>query len=326
MKDIDKRARIFIVRSALEHLLALEGAAVGFNKKQLFGAMPTTAQREEYDVTDAAVVGQRKQTAWLNAAIDRLIDYKLLFKALSTENDKIWLYSYDDKFRISSVLKDADNGGVHLSWFIFPGEVPGGEPHFDDVSGNSTQDVEDLLNTDTTTETPADLDEDKGRLASLLVGLLKQVLGTVDQYKADYEKYSSELKASVNAVLTESKSIKARVTKMESRLTTVEKQSQSTQVFVKEAASSLDSMTAVSSSVQELLTEIKSSGNAVMALKDSVDGMAARLKVVESGKATELAARLNSSTRTMLLAVEEQEQLRKDILEYVVEVPDEQQG
>ena len=72
------------------------------------------------DGADKAMIEEMGKKAWQTATVARLFENGILVGVDEGSQEK---YEADPD-AVRALLKDHDNGGVHLSWLIFPGDVP----------------------------------------------------------------------------------------------------------------------------------------------------------------------------------------------------------
>jgi hypothetical protein len=322
MKDVDKRCRLSIVHGALDKLAA--GPSIEYTKKELF--VPAFGPEESgvYKVTKDAMEVQITKTSWLTPVIEKMLKHELMGVS-STEREA--RYAALRAERVSFLLDDHEKGGIHLSWYVFPNEVPDGEPQFSESILKKGRDVSDEdLNEVLESESLRDLKPEAKvtglKAMNALIVAVEEIRG---QFNKVLEVISSQNKGLYDlfkGIGEEQNRVKSRLGKIEERLGSLETQGAALQGSLKRSASSMEALVSFSDSVTTLSETVMVTNTRTEALKMSVEAMAARLRTVEKGRAAFLAARLDAALNTFTNFTTEHKALRDAVLEHLVETDD----
>ena len=112
MKDSAKRARIMLTLGGLNYLIK-DGGQSNISRKHFF--------LTSNEAPDAVMMKEHSSKAWQIAVLDRFINAGILKQ--ETNSHEICYYLTDIE-KARNIVADHENGGLLLSHYLFPNEVP----------------------------------------------------------------------------------------------------------------------------------------------------------------------------------------------------------
>jgi len=282
----------------------------------------------------AALEKELNSKHWQREVLDRLIEHAVLQQTGSRSNVT---YAVVNRSKLLELLRDHAEGGLRLSWFLFPGEVPEAAPE--------APDLEDVL---------AEPDEPKPTIAMVVRAAQAENQGAVTdgealirlvdfmsaldeansiaiRYLQAYGKNLLELKDEVAEIKGQGeKAIKeaataaradaiinhnhlgGRIKALEKTQTELCQMVYAQQAVLKRAAGAMEKTAAIAPLVEEFKRVAEESESRTKALQQAVEVLVEELRKERKDKLTGIAARLNAH-------VAEADSLKEMILEAITD-------